>query len=98
MQATELKMQFEEQNLVAVILSYADSNHYLAGGVDTQGNYYLLENRKGSTETFNSMREAEVTLAELGAENAIFEMETAYDEMIGNSKNERCKMMVHLVH
>jgi hypothetical protein len=39
-----------------------------------------------------------VILAELGAENAIFEMETAYDEMIGSSKNERCKMMVHLIH
>ena len=98
MLATELKMQFEEQNLVAVILSYADANHYLAGGVDTHGNYYLLENKKGGTETFNSMREAEVILAELGAENAIFEMETAYDEMIGSSKNERCKMMLHLSH
>ena len=98
MQATELKMQFEEQNLVAVILSYADANHYLAGGVDTKGNYFLLENKKGRTETFNSMREAEITLAELGAVKAIFEMETAYDEMIGSSKNERCKMMVHLTH
>ena len=44
------------------------------------------------------MREAEVILAELGAENAIFEMETAYDEMIGNAKSERCKMMLHLPH
>lgn len=94
----DLKSHFEEQSLLAVIVSYADSNHYLAGGIDSQGNHYLIENHQGKTLTFNSMREAEVRLAQLGAEQAILELETAYDEMIGNEQAPPCKMVVQLVH
>jgi len=98
MQATELKMHLSEQDYVPVILSYADANHYLAGGVDGEGNYHLIENNEGQTEAFNSMREAEVCLAALGAKNAIFEMESAYDEMVGSERGARTRMMLTFEH
>ncbi|MBE0369947.1 DUF6482 family protein [Pseudoalteromonas aurantia] len=98
MQSRQLKNHFKLQDLNAVILSYADSNHYLAGGLDGNGEYHLSSDKKGNTLTFNSLREAEVHLVELGATKAILEMETAYDEMVGTATAGHCKIELALSH
>ncbi|KNC66147.1 MULTISPECIES: DUF6482 family protein [Pseudoalteromonas] len=93
---SELKNELDQNHMDAVILSYADSNHYLAGGLDALGNYHLLTDRQGKTMTYNSLREAELVLAELGATQATFDMETAYDEMIGNVSDGHCRFVMPL--
>ncbi|MCF6437692.1 DUF6482 family protein [Pseudoalteromonas sp. MMG022] len=95
---SELKIQLSQFKLDAVILSYADANHYLAGGVDIKGNYHLLTNKHGETQTFNSLREAEVALAGLGVTAAIFEMQSAYDEMVASDTASTVRTKLHLVH
>ncbi|KZN57287.1 DUF6482 family protein [Pseudoalteromonas luteoviolacea] len=98
MDRTELKEQFEHSYMDPVILSYADSNHYLAGGLDVLGNYHLITDKQGKIVTYNSLREAEVELAELGATEATFDMETAYDEMVGSVSDGHCRFKLPLVH
>ncbi|MFC3033281.1 DUF6482 family protein [Pseudoalteromonas fenneropenaei] len=98
MHSTLLKRHFATRDLAAVILSYADSNHYLAGGMDRQGNYQLLSDFHGHTVTFNSLREAEDALRELGVTQANLEMETAYDEMVGGYAGGRSSIAISLVH
>ena len=93
MRVNELKTQLSQHALDAVILSYADANHYLAGGVDTDGNYHLLQDAQGRFMTFNSLREAEVMLAGLGVETATFEMQTAYDEMVGTASTGQQRLL-----
>ena len=53
------------QELSAIVLSYADSNHYLAGGQDAVGDLRTLTNPRGKLEPFNSLREAEAKLVSL---------------------------------
>ncbi|NOU51297.1 hypothetical protein HG263_12240 [Pseudoalteromonas sp. JBTF-M23] len=98
MRVNELKAQLNQQILEAVILSYADSNHYLAGGIDSQGNYHLLSDAKGKTMTFNSLREAEVMLASMGVTSATFEMQSAYDEMVASASVGNVKTSLNLLH
>ncbi|WP_105166581.1 DUF6482 family protein [Pseudoalteromonas sp. T1lg23B] len=95
---SELKAQLSQFMLDPVILSYADANHYLAGGVDIHGNYHLLTNKRGETQTFNSLREAEVALANLGVTAVTFEMQSAYDEMVASESVGSVKTKLHLVH
>ncbi|WP_440054545.1 DUF6482 family protein [Pseudoalteromonas sp. T1lg65] len=80
MLATELREKLAEHALKAVVLSYADSNHYLAGGQDAKGEFYCLSDEAGRFKAFNSLREAEQALQSLGAEQALFRVESAYDE------------------
>jgi hypothetical protein len=96
MQSAQLKNHFKQHELDAVILSYADSNHYLAGGLDQNGDYHLLADKKGNTMTFKSLREAEIQLFELGATKAILDMETAYDEMVGAAPAEHGRIELTL--
>ncbi|TMO68588.1 DUF6482 family protein [Pseudoalteromonas aurantia] len=98
MQSAQLKNHFKQHELNAVILSYADSSHYLAGGVDDNGDYHLLVDKKGNTMTFKSLREAEMQLIELGATKAILDMETAYDEMVGAATTGHGKIELTLSH
>ncbi|BBN83220.1 hypothetical protein PA25_32050 [Pseudoalteromonas sp. A25] len=98
MRVNDLKAQLNQQLLEAVILSYADSNHYLAGGVDSHGNYHLLSDARGKTITFNSLREAEVMLASLGVESATFEMQTAYDEMVASTSVGNTRTSLNILH
>ncbi|CAH9060261.1 hypothetical protein PSECIP111951_02906 [Pseudoalteromonas holothuriae] len=98
MRANELKSQLNQHLLDAIILSYADANHYLAGGIDPNGNYHLLSDELGRTMTFNSLREAEVMLASLGVGSATFEMQTAYDEMVGSPVTGSTKTSLTILH
>ncbi len=78
----QLHTTLQAKHTEPVILSYADSNHYLAGAKDDDGNFFLLE-EKGKTCTFDSVAQAANALADLGVEEANLIMQTAYDEMIG---------------
>lgn len=81
MLAAVLKEKIATQELSAIVLSYADSNHYLAGGQDAVGDLHILTNPAGKLEPFNSLREAEAKLVELGATHAFLRVESAYDEI-----------------
>lgn len=96
MQSAQFQAQLKQQDLSAVILSYADSNHYLAGGIDASGSYHLLTDKKGNTLTFNSLREAENKMIALGVTKVILDMETAYDEMVGSLSTPHCKIELTL--
>ncbi|WP_105188721.1 DUF6482 family protein [Pseudoalteromonas sp. T1lg48] len=81
MQANQLKAALADSHYRAIILSYADANHYLAGVIDTLGNYHMLGDRHDVTKPFNSLREAERALADLGATQALLKMHSAYEEL-----------------
>ncbi|MBS3797033.1 DUF6482 family protein [Pseudoalteromonas sp. BDTF-M6] len=81
MQANLLKAALADSHYRAIILSYADANHYLAGVIDTLGNYHMLVDQHDVTQSFNSLREAERALSALGATQALLKMQSAYEEL-----------------
>ncbi|WP_105201166.1 MULTISPECIES: DUF6482 family protein [unclassified Pseudoalteromonas] len=81
MQANLLKAAIADSHYRAIILSYADANHYLAGVIDTLGNYHILADHHEVTKSFNSLREAERALSALGATQALLKMQSAYEEL-----------------
>ena len=78
-----------------IIISYADSNHYLAGYEDTIGNFHSLL-CGGKNASFNSIREAEAAFKLKGVNQVTVELQTAYDEMIGNTDSSHCRYKVNL--
>jgi hypothetical protein len=85
MQLFEIKLAISQQTKHPTIISYADSNHYLLGVKDLLGNFYSVRNKAGKQLSFNSIKQAEVLLKQQGIHYAMLEIQTAYDEMIGNS-------------
>ncbi|MGR5063145.1 DUF6482 family protein [Photobacterium sp. DNB22_13_2] len=68
------------------IINTADSTCYLIGGEDDRGNFYHLKDRDHHSVTGQSLHEAKEKLCKLGIHQAVFEMITPYDEMIGCSE------------
>ncbi|CAM4433798.1 DUF6482 family protein [Shewanella livingstonensis] len=85
MQLFEIKLAISQQTKYPTIISYADSNHYLLGVKDEQGNFRSARNKTGELVSLNSIKQAEVLLKQQGIHYAMIEIQTAYDEMIGNS-------------
>ncbi|AJR06757.1 hypothetical protein C9J03_03975 [Photobacterium gaetbulicola] len=73
--------------LTPTIINTADSTSYLIGGEDNKGNFYHLKDNHHRSITGQSLHEAEEKLSQLGIRQAVFEMVTPYDEMIGSSDN-----------
>lgn len=96
MTLNELKHFIGKKDATAAIISYADSNHYLAGAEDSEGNFYSAHDAKGQAMVFNSLVQAETFLAQLGASEAIIHMQSAYDEMVGNQGPTDVKYPVYL--
>ncbi|BDM65645.1 hypothetical protein NFHSH190041_30970 [Shewanella sp. NFH-SH190041] len=96
MLAAELKQQIIYQQGHPIIISYADSNHYLAGLEDKKGRFHSLSQPDGRITTFNSLSDAEHALAQLGADSVIVQMQTAYDEMVGSDTTDACRLTVPL--
>ena len=69
------------------ILNTADSTCYLIGGEDEKGNFYHLKDEEHHSVTCPSLQEAKEKLSKLGIHQAVLEMVTPYDEMIGSSDN-----------
>ena len=95
MQLSEIKQAIEVQPLHPTIISYADSNHYLLGVKDDNGNFRSARSKDGKLLSLNSIKQAEELLKLQGIRYAIIEMQTAYDEMIGNSSNSPCHYRVN---
>ena len=85
MQLSEIKLAISQQTKHPTIISYADSNHYLLGVEDLRGNFYSVLNKAGKQLSLHSIKQAEVLLKQQGIHYAMIEIQTAYDEMIGNS-------------
>ena len=81
MQASELKSLLNQDDYQAVILSYADANHYLVGAQNSQGDYHMLCTERHNLKPFNSLREAENALAMMGVRQAHLKLHSAYEEM-----------------
>ena len=68
------------------IINTADSTCYLIGGEDEKGNFYHLKDDEIITRSPDtSLHEAKQKLSKLGIHQAVFEMVTPYDEMIGST-------------
>ncbi|WP_220493771.1 DUF6482 family protein [Shewanella sp. SG41-4] len=85
MQLSEIKLAISEQTKHPTIICYADSNHYLLGVGDLLGNFYGVRDKTGKQLSLHSIKQAEVLLKQQGIDYAMIEIQTAYDEMIGNS-------------
>jgi hypothetical protein len=96
MTLNELKHFIGKREATAAIISYADSNHYLAGAEDANGNFYSAADGNGQTMVFNSLVQAESFLAQLGASEAVIHMQSAYDEMVGSQGPSDIKYPVYL--
>ncbi|RPA38851.1 hypothetical protein EGC79_16645 [Shewanella vesiculosa] len=94
MQLSEIKLAIAEQTQHPTIISYADSNHYLLGLKDLDGNFQRAHDRDGKPLCFNSIKQAEELLKQQGISYAMIEMQTAYDEMVGNSSASHCHYRV----
>ena len=94
MQLSEIKNAIKLQPLQPTIISYADSNHYLLGVKDSSGNFRSARRKDGKWLSLNSIKEAEELLKLQGIRYAIIEIQTAYDEMIGNSSSSNCQYRV----
>lgn len=96
MRAEELKQQVQSGQGEALIIGYADSNHYLAGLEDKHGLFHALKSAKGEMNTYNSISEAELALAAIGVKTATVQLQTAYDEMVGLSEPSSSRYTVGL--
>ncbi|GGQ17853.1 DUF6482 family protein [Shewanella litoralis] len=94
MQLSEIKLAISQQALHPTIISYADSNHYLLGIEDEQGNFKSARDKTGKLMSLNSITQAEALLKQQGIHYAMIQIQTAYDEMIGNSSTQHCRYRV----
>ncbi|MCL1113835.1 MULTISPECIES: DUF6482 family protein [Shewanella] len=94
MQLSEIKSAINQHSQHPTIISYADSNHYLLGIEDEQGNFKSARDKAGKLMSLNSITQAEALLKQHGIHYAIIEIQTAYDEMIGNSSTKHCRYRV----
>ena len=96
MRAEEMMQQVQLGEGEALIISYADSNHYLVGLEDTQGLFHALKTVRGELVTYKSISEAEHALANIGLKTATVQLQTAYDEMVGQAESASCRYQVGL--
>ena len=96
MRSHELSSHIDNGQGEAMIISYADSNHYLAGLEDFKGLFHGLKNKQGHLLTFNSISEAEHALAAIGLKTATVQLQTAYDEMVGLAESAATRYQVNL--
>ncbi|MFT5815904.1 MAG: hypothetical protein ACI9VT_003680 [Psychroserpens sp.] len=78
--------------LEGIIIAVAGTNHYLVGVVDSNKNFVGL--RQGSGEVFASIVEAKAYLRNNNIFSALLEMDSAYDEMCGQSKSSRYRQRI----
>ena len=71
------------RELTATIINTADSPHYLIGAEDPDGNYFPVESELNRPLHLGSLELAKQWFKDVGIHYAIFEMQTAYDEMVG---------------
>jgi len=75
----------QQKELQATIVCTADSSHYLIGGEDKEGNFFHLSYRGEQAYMANSLELAKELLRENNIHEVMLEMQTPYDEMIGQA-------------
>jgi len=82
----------------ALIFSYSDSMHYLAGVTHALNgrpeDASLLRDQQGHAIKFPSLISAEEALLSLGFERGWLVMNSPYDEMIGQGMARACEMPI----
>ncbi|MGB2742005.1 MAG: DUF6482 family protein [Cognaticolwellia sp.] len=78
--------------LQPTILAIADSRHYLVGAVDADGNFIGLE--QNSAEIVNSLVAAKAYLRRNNVSSALLEIQSAYEEMCGQSISGRYREQI----
>lgn len=74
------------------ILAIADSRHYLVGAVDADDNFIGLE--QGAAEVVDSLVAAKAYLRRNNVSSALLEIQSAYDEMCGQSSSGRYREQI----
>lgn len=74
------------------ILAIADSRHYLVGAVDADDNFIGLA--QNSAEIVNSLAEAKAYLRRNNVSSALLEIQSAYDEMCGQTSCGRYREQI----
>jgi hypothetical protein len=84
----------------ALIFSYSDCVHYLAGVTDEpeglSDRASLLKNADGKLRRFPSVYRAQLALKEMGFERCWLVMHSPYDEMIGNGAAQKSELPMPL--
>lgn len=84
----------------ALIFSYSDCLHYLAGVTnEPEGQselVRLLKNPEGKLRKFPSLYRAQLALKEMGFERCWLVMQSPYDEMIGNGAAQKAELPMPL--
>lgn len=87
-------------NTRALIFSYSDCVHYLAGVTDEpegrSENARLLKDTEGKLRKFPSLYRAQLALKEMGFDRCWLVMHSPYDEMIGNSAAQKTELPMPL--
>lgn len=87
-------------NVRALIFSYSDCIHYLAGVTDEpegQSEFaQLLKDTEGQLRKFPSVYQAQLALKEMGFERCWLVMQSPYDEMIGNGAAQKTELPIPL--
>jgi hypothetical protein len=91
MQLSEIKLAISQHATHPTIISYADSNHYLLGIKDENGSFQGARNKTGVLLSLNSIEQAKDLLKQQGIHYAIIEIQTAYDEMVGDGNDGHCR-------
>lgn len=75
-----------------MIIAVAGSSHYLVGVIDSSDNFVGL--RQSSAAVVNSIVEAKAYLRGNNIFSALLEMDSAFDEMCGQSKSSRYRQRI----
>lgn len=84
----------------ALIFSFSDCVHYLAGVTDEPEGQSelarLLKDETGKVRKFQSLYRAQLALKEMGFERCWLVMHSPYDEMIGNGAAQKSELLLPL--
>jgi len=75
-----------------IIIAVAGASHYLVGVIDSSDNFVGLG--ENSVKVVNSIVEAKAYLTGNNIFSALLEIDSAFDEMCGQSKNSRYRQRI----
>lgn len=96
MNYNELFFVAKRSDFHPVILSYADSTHYIIGHMTDTKLYDIAKDRHGKPICFSCLTEAKDALKSAGCTHTKLIMQTPYDEMIGQAESGECIMDIPL--
>ncbi|GHF89871.1 DUF6482 family protein [Thalassotalea marina] len=85
-------------HLTPMIINTADSPHYLVGAKDADGNFFSITEENATNVRLGSLEQAKQWFIDMGIYQAEFEMQTAYDEMVGINEPSKVKQWLTFGH